>query len=227
MKTFVVTPVGPGTDPDHLVECLDSVRAQTSTATHVLVIDGPAPNFPASKTIDSILLPQNTNDIGSTPRTVGAAYAWGLGADAIAFLDADCSYLPDHLERLHSFQRRTEKHIVCSGRILTDITGTHRAPCPETSMKAKVPFHDTNTFLITRDAIGISYTYGTLTGRDQHLIGDRILTQRALPYLACHYHPTVLYRSVHRCHYQHFGWPIPEGVTLKDIAAEQTILAAS
>jgi len=232
MNIFTVTPVGPATMPGHLEQCINSVAAQTlpegATLTHLLVFDCsladacfPFGDFPPG--VRWMSLPANVGDIGSTPRTVGVSYAWGAGADALTFLDADCAYLPDHVGRLLDYSSKTEKPIACSGRLISDYAGKLTERCQEiTPQGSGTPFHDTNTFLFTRAALGISYTFGTLTGRAEHLIGDRILTERALPFLACHYHPTVIYRSLHRFHYDAFGWPRPQGLELKDIAVEQT-----
>ncbi len=172
---------------------------------------------------NAIILPANTADIGSTPRTIGAAYAWGLGADAVAFLDADCYFAPDHLSRLLQFSNKTGKPVVCSGRWIVNHDATLQAPCAEV-----VPgsgFHDTNTFLFQRDplAVQLSYTYGCLLTPEEHKVGDRHLSAHAIQagLLACHYHPTVYYRSTHRFHYVNNGWPVPEGMRLKDLSNSQ------
>lgn len=246
MTTHVITPIGPAFDLRHLEECCQSVADQYPSAgetKHHLVADFPEfRDQTKSAELTSLaleydahltFLPAPTANIGSTPRTVGTAIAWGLGADAVAFLDADCAYSPDHLERLHRFARASGQPIVASGRYIipADSIPPHdaRRKCPE--IQPGKDFHDTNTFLFTRHpvAVALSYTFGTLFDREEHLVGDRHLTARCLDtgLFACHYHPTVFYRSAHRFHYHTFGWQVPDALPLKSIADELQHLATT
>lgn len=228
-KVYTITPVGPATEPAHLNECISSVIYQDDVDPfHVLVLDGQCPRgihdvieewqHNHGEHVQCISIPERTADIGSTPRTVGAVVAWGWGAEWVSFLDADCRYYDSHLSQLIAYQQKTEKPIVCSGRLIESYCGKFREPCPE--MVPGSDFFDTNTYLFRRtpEAVRASYTYGCLLTDEQHKVGDRILSVEARPLIGCHYRPTVVYRTSHRFHYTRFGWPVPPGLTLKDLS---------
>lgn len=222
MNSYIVTPVGPDIPPDHFLACIESVQKIPERIVHVLVFDGggtcSALRLPSNAI--RVDLPQNVRDIGSTPRTIGAAYAWGLGADSVSFLDADCLVREDHIEKAIAHQKKTEKPVICSGREILSWDGALRGSCPEMN-PASNRFFDTNTFTFFREAIGLSYCYGTLTGYEQHKIGDRILSEKAAIAISCHYHPTVTYRTCHQFHYKHFSWPIPDGMKIKNLSTDE------
>lgn len=209
---WVVTPVGPGVPRDYLQKAIDSVAEQDMPCCHVVVFDGVGDNQDVSGDIVRIQLPEAARDIGSTPRTVGALYAWGQGASHVAFLDADNWFDSDHVSHLVAHQRETGLPAVASGRYIHDESGERFGPCPE-----QVPgagFFDTSTFLFSPAGKGLSLVYGVLKP-EQHMYGDRVLSQQAIKRgISCTYRPTMHYRSNWLVHYRHFGWP-QDGVSLK------------
>jgi hypothetical protein len=107
MRVAVVTPYF--REPlDWLRQCHASVRAQTHACTHVMVADGhPQSEVAGWPGLRHIALPTSHGDYGDTPRAIGSIEAIGAGFDAIAYLDADNAYAPDHIESLVELQRRT------------------------------------------------------------------------------------------------------------------------
>jgi len=96
-RVAVVTPYYK-IEPEKLERCCASVKAQTYACDHFLVADGAPQELPKGFDITHLVLPKNVGNCGSTPRGFGAQYATALGYDAIAFLDADNWYEPNHIE---------------------------------------------------------------------------------------------------------------------------------
>src|SRR3989344_8281647 len=96
MKVAVITPYFNILD-EWLLQCHRSVKSQTHPCTHILVADGRAKDIVNSLEAQHILLPVNYRDYGDTPRGVGSILAIGQGFDAIAYLDADNWYYPEHI----------------------------------------------------------------------------------------------------------------------------------
>lgn len=223
MKVFTVIPVGPATDGAHLAQALESVAAQEVPpgvqVTAVVVWDGTPPTSAwhvvrLRPEVEQIELPRCARDIGSTPRTVGAAYGWGQGAEMVTFLDADCWYENEHTALLLRLHRECKTPVVCSGRVIADWTGTQRAPCRE--MVPGSGFYDTNTYgFARRGGQAVSFAYGMLRP-EEHIVGDRHVSAVAEEVgVACHYLPTVVYRSTWAFHYEQNHWKAPAGVRLK------------
>jgi hypothetical protein len=81
-----------------LQKCIASVKAQTVSCTHILVADGFANDVIAQQSGENLLhiaLPEN---IGFNQCGVGVELAFALGFEAVAILDADNWYEPDHIE---------------------------------------------------------------------------------------------------------------------------------
>ncbi len=106
-----------------LRRCHRSVRAQTVPCTHFLVADG-AGAVPEGFEGRHICLGQGHGDNGNTPRTVGALCAMNEGFEAIAFLDADNWYQPDHLQTVLETRERTDAEVVFSYREVVFPDGT-------------------------------------------------------------------------------------------------------
>jgi hypothetical protein len=184
---YPVTPrvavVTPYFDEDlHLLEkCHRSVMEQTEPVMHVMVADGRPRHEVNNWKIHHVVLPQPHNDIGSTPRLIGCYHAIGLGVDAVAFLDADNWYEPDHIEGLMAALEKEKAAFASSSRMLWSVDGYSLGPCPITNPES---FIDTSCMLFNRRSFSLLHQW-VLMPEYGHLIGDRImyhyLRQSGLP----------------------------------------------
>jgi len=83
-------------DKATLAQCIESVRAQTVPADHILVADGYPQDWVDSAGVRHVKLDRNHNNYGNTPRAVGAFVA--VDYEAICLLDADNYLDPTHVE---------------------------------------------------------------------------------------------------------------------------------
>ena len=83
---------------DKLKRCCASVASQSFACDHILVADGEPQILHAEMQVIHMVLPENVGNSGATPRGLGGQYAFSQGYDAVAFLDADNWYEPDHIE---------------------------------------------------------------------------------------------------------------------------------
>jgi glycosyltransferase involved in cell wall biosynthesis len=206
----VITPYH-GEDLSVLAACHSSVRHQTFPCLHVLVADGLPQPILDTWEAHHVVLPVSHHDIGSTPRLLGSFHAIGLGLDAVAFLDADNWYDPEHIEGLMSARREQGAAYVSSGRMLWSLDGVPMGPCP---LIDPARFIDTNCMLFGREAFHLLHNW-VLMPDYCHLIGDRIvhnlLLQSGLP-LAHVDAQTVNYRCNKEGLYKQLGQPVPAGV---------------
>ncbi len=148
MKICVVTPYFE-TQAAWLRQAHVSVRGQTIPAHHVLVCDGSGPAQIDAFAGTHIVLRRNYRDYGNTPRLIGCYSAVAGGADAIAFLDGDNWYQPDHLESLLRFARDNRLDACSSARMLYRPDGSLMTKC--TTVNGR-PYVDTNCLLVMRPA---------------------------------------------------------------------------
>ena len=172
-QVFVVTPYLNESE-QVLWRCHDSVVAQSYTSIHVMVADGAPATVVDGWAADHILLPKAHGDIGSTPRLVGAVHAIGLGADAIAFLDADNWYERDHIAGLIELFAHPQAAFLSSSRTLRRRDGSVLGVCPMTDPDR---FIDTNCMMFTRAAFPLLFNW-VLMPHYAHLVGDRVMLQR-------------------------------------------------
>jgi glycosyltransferase involved in cell wall biosynthesis len=119
MKVAVVTPYYKETD-QQLEKCMSSVGKQSYPATHILVSDG-YPQFWRAKlsNFEHMTLPVSHGDAGATPRAIGAMSAFSRGYDAVAFLDADNWYEPDHIKLMvETIQLKSVDVVVATRKIM-------------------------------------------------------------------------------------------------------------
>ncbi|MBC1262505.1 glycosyltransferase [Synechococcus sp. BSF8S] len=114
-----------------LRRCHESVLAQTVPCTHVLVADGPGHAEVAGWDCRHIVLGVGHADNGNTPRSLGGLAAMNEGFDAIAFLDADNWFAPEHLERAIATQQQGDWEVVFSGRHIVFPDGRRLTCLPE------------------------------------------------------------------------------------------------
>ena len=112
MKVAVITPYF-NTPLEWLHKCHKSVKAQTYPCTHFIVADGKPYDAIDSWDAQHIKLPVNISDYGDTPRGVGSVAAIGQRFDAIAYLDADNWYDPEHIDTLMELHKKTGSAVVC------------------------------------------------------------------------------------------------------------------
>jgi len=209
MKVAVISPYYKE-EESMILRCIESVRAQThdTAVHHILVSDGhPHPNHQAWG-VQHISIP-NCGDYGDTPRAVGSAIVACQDYDAIAWLDVDNWYEPDHIQEALKYLS-PQKPIVTTGRILRRTDGTLLASCPESD---GINFCDTNCYVIHREAFGIIGKW-TFKPKRFGIVGDRIFWS-SLPkqYVARSPKYTVNYTTKFAVHYLHFKeTPPPDAI---------------
>jgi hypothetical protein len=212
MRVAVVTPYF--REPlDWLRQCHASVRAQTHACTHVMVADGhPQSEVAGWPGLRHIALPTSHGDYGDTPRAIGSIEAIGAGFDAIAYLDADNAYAPDHIESLVELQRRTGAAFCSSSRYLCRIDGSIMAECLNSDGET---FADTNCMFFGRPAFRMVAAW-VLMPDFAHALCDRVVfhaIKDAQLQTAHTGRPTVYYRAKLPGFYRNLGEPVPAGVS--------------
>ena len=99
-----------------LQRCVDSVRTQVHACEHFVVADGHAQDWLDAAGVRHLRLDRAHADYGNTPRSIGAQLAVAEGFQAVAFLDADNWYEPDHIARCVALAERTGADFVSAAR---------------------------------------------------------------------------------------------------------------
>lgn len=209
MKVAVVTPYY-NTPEAWLLECHHSVRAQTHPCTHVLVADGQPQTVVDTLDAQHLRLPVNAGDYGDTPRGIGSVLAISQGFDAIAYLDADNWYDPEHIATLVALHLQTGAAVVTAARNLHRLDGSLLGPCPESNGET---FVDTNCYFLSRAAFGIVPVWWMMEPW-MHAVDDRVLLgyiRKARLSQAHSKRPTVAYRTAFKFHYRRAGEIPPPG----------------
>ena len=209
MRIAVVTPYYKEADPV-LRMCHDSVRAQSVPCRHILVADG-FPN-PMVDEWDArhMTLPDGHRDGGNIPRVLGSISAFNQGYDAVAFLDADNWFQPDHLERMIDLHHATGAAVCTAGRSMHRFDGTFMFDDDKNDGRSHV---DTSCYFLTRAAAPLVARWG-LIPRGLADIVDTIYWQTILGARLDHAHlvtPTVCYRTPYEADYLRIGEAMPEG----------------
>jgi glycosyltransferase involved in cell wall biosynthesis len=222
MRIAVITPYYKETEAT-LRRCADSVAAQTlSHVDQIFVSDGhPRDVVDTFPNAVHIRVP-NHDDYGDTPRAIGALHAVNRGYDAVAFLDADNWYEPQHLELL---AREAVTHgvpVATATRTLWSEEGEPLGVCTECDGDIHV---DTNCFLILSPAYRVLSAWG-FKDRNNSISGDRIfwraIKDAGLGRVRCA-SPTVNYTTNFAAHWVRIGRTppstakvsvrLPDGVT--------------
>lgn len=211
MQVSVITPYV-REDPALLEQAHRSVMEQSLPCTHVFVSDG-TPNLAIDGwDAEHIRLPHAHADGGDLARGIGALHAISAGAEAVAFLDADNWYEPDHIESLVALCRSSGRPICTSARCIRRLDGTVLDAVDDES--DGVAFADVNTLLIHRDAVDALALWATIPP-EVGPICDRVfwaLAQRR-GYVGAHTgRPTVNYRTRWYGHYVTKGETPPPGM---------------
>ncbi len=219
MKVAVITPYY-NTPDEWLLKCHQSVKAQTHPCTHVLIADGRPQPMVDTLEAQHLRLPVNIGDYGDTPRGLGSVLAISQGFDAIAYLDADNWYSPEHIATLVALHEKSGAAVISSARNLHRLDGTLLGRCSETNGET---FVDTNCYFLTRVAFPIVPVWWMMESW-MHAIDDRVVLmqiKQAGLTLAHSSLPTVAYRTAFKFHYERFGETPPPGTK-----AGQEIFAA-
>ncbi len=152
-RIAVVTPYYKETE-EVLRQCLESVRQQTYPCDHFLVADGHPVDFlePSSR-IKHVILPKANADNGNTPRGIGSLLAAMDGYDAVAYLDADNWFLPQHLEKMVKAHEDTGAFLVSCRRAFHTLDGDEM-PISEWD-EDRHQHVDTSCWLVFRPAFSI------------------------------------------------------------------------
>ena len=200
-----------------LFRCIESVRNQTcGSVTHTLVVDG-NPDFaaPAGFSGNIIRSPDNHNDYGDTPRSLGIQAAIHDGASVIALLDDDNWFELDHIQQAISVHSNTGAALVASGRTMVHLDGQPFGVCLHCGTS---DFADTSAMVYVPAVFPQLSLWGTPEPW-MHAIGDRIIWNKLTdagfkPGLTNL--PTLNYRCTHAIHYEQFGISAPNGVKQGD-----------
>ena len=214
MKVAVVTPYYRETD-EVLRTAMDSVRNQTyPDCRHYMVADGfPNPLVDAYGAYH-IRLPTAHGDTGNLGRCIGAFAAISAGVDAIAFLDADNWYRPDHISRMAALHGKTGAVVCTSGRSIHRQDGSLlRDRCRENDGER---FADTSCLFFTRPAFDLLSLWG-LQQPEYGAIGDRLVWRAIRRRGVSRAHdpePSVAFRTQYAPHYR--NEPAPSGAKTRD-----------
>ena len=181
-----------------LSRCVDSVRAQTLPVQHYLVLDGQHCEAHELDVHRHVSLGSQHWNYGNTPRAIGAMLAIGEDVDAIAFLDADNTFDPDHIETCWSFAKYNPRlHYVAAKRRVVLPDGTvvpdHEEP----------DFTDTSCFFLLPGSYFTIPQWG-LQPNPFTSICDRLycaLLRRLRLSYATTDKPTVTFNSTYAAHY--------------------------
>jgi len=209
MKIAVVTPYF-NTHPEWLLQCHESVLGQTHPCTHILVADGKPMDLANTLEAQHLCLPVNFADYGDTPRGMGSVMASRQGFDAIAYLDADNWYYPEHIATMVRAHQESGAAVVSASRNLHRLDGSLLGLCNEVDGKSLI---DTSCFFLTRAAFALLPVWWNMQAH-LHAVGDRVMVANMRHLNLSHVHsphPTVAYRTAFIEHYRRFSEEPPPG----------------
>jgi glycosyltransferase involved in cell wall biosynthesis len=225
LRIAVITPCH-NTPQEWLDQCRRSVLAQTLPCTHILVNDGgEPPRVDESGSLQVVHLPRAHHDVGNAGRAVGSVTAICQGFDAVAYLDADNWYEPNHLETLAALHHASGADVCSSARNLYRPEGTLLGRCPEVDGEQ---FVDTNCLFLLSAAFAVVATW-YLVPRGHVLAADREVWQTIKNRNLRRAHtglPTVAYRTNYRVHFDYFGVTAPAGAKVLVWDAERQGIVA-
>jgi hypothetical protein len=161
--------------------------------------------------VEHIVLPRSHKDYGNTPRSLGSISALNLGYDAVAFLDADNWFAPDHVESLVAACRNTGAPVSISERVIVVGSGQE---LPEDLTEGSAAAHiDTSTLLVTAGAAFLLPVWAMMD-RSLTVVGDRVFAGvmqiKRVP-IARTGRRTLFYHSDWASDYEALGLPVPAG----------------
>lgn len=181
-----------------------------------MVADGNPHPWCHQQDLDHMVMPCHA-DAGATPRALGALSAFARGFDAVAFLDADNWYDPDHIQCM--VDAVGDAGGVIATRRIHGLDGT--ALYPDTWESNGVDHVDTNCWFLTRQAMHLMSHW--IVAKGMRLWSDRIFwdaVKRSGIRLVKHEKPTVAYVTKWAAHYINAGVePPPDSVWISKDAA--------
>ena len=154
------------------MNCYASVAGQTYPCRHFLVADGNSDAGIAGRPVEHLILARPHSDNGNTPRAIGSLSAMNQGYDAIAYLDADNWYYPNHIEAMVNLHRSTRAAVCTASRSIHRLDGSFMyADTQECDGRSLV---DTSCLFITRTAFRLLPIWAMMP-RELAPICDRIL----------------------------------------------------
>jgi glycosyltransferase involved in cell wall biosynthesis len=225
LKIAVVTPYI-NQDESWLRQCQESVQSQTYPCTHIAVAEGnPNAIFSDARNTMHVVLPAPNKDFGNTPRALGAMLADSYGFDAVAFLDDDNWFEPNHLEAMAATHTASRAPLVACRRHFRHLDGSSLNVTE--AAEDRLQHVDTNCWLICRPAFALLSRW--LLPKIAAYGGDRIFFQSAVRQrygIAGSTNRTVNYRTKHPSHYMQAGVDVPAGAyTIPQLKAQCAALA--
>jgi glycosyltransferase involved in cell wall biosynthesis len=206
-----------------LQQCHDSVRKQTYPCVHFLVADGYAQDEVRSWPAEHIALSRPHADTGNTPRAIGSLSARSLGYDAVAYLDADNWYYPDHVESMVSLHRQTGAPVCTASRTIHRLDGSLMyADKHECDGRQHV---DTSCMFFTRAAFPLLPIWAMMPVQ-LGPIGDTVMWRSIQGRRIATAHnskPTVAFRTQYQVHYGNIGEIAPPGTKSNDESTGRAI----
>ena len=191
-----------------LQRCHASVAAQTHACRHIFVSDGfPQDIGSLGPDLDHIQMP-NTNDFGNTPRAIGGISAAVRGFEAIAFLDSDNWYEPNHIEHMVHLATSASAAVVAARRKLWSPNGEVLGV--DTFDSDGDRFCDTSCIFMTYQAFELIIDW--LMPKSLSMVGDRVfwekITRSGCKRVTSDL-PTVNYVTDWAAHFKTLGLPVP------------------
>jgi glycosyltransferase involved in cell wall biosynthesis len=191
-----------------LRRCHASVLAQTYPCRHIFVSDGfPQDLSSLGPELDHIQLPHN-DDYGNSPRAIGGISAAARNFEAVAYLDSDNWYEPNHIEHMVRLAASASAAVVAAQRMLRSLDG--KAMGADTFDSDGDAFCDTSCIFLTHEALDLIMEW--LMPKDLAMVGDRVFWERVLRSgfkRVASAIPTVNYVTDWATHYERFGLPVP------------------
>lgn len=153
---------------DWLRQCHASVMAQTHPCTHILLSDGLIENRLTDFQGQYIGLAHRHNDSGDTLRALGACSAFSQGFDAVAWLDDDNWFYPNHIASLVDLHQKTLAPVCTSNCEVYTLDGLKLGPHVDSDGINAV---DANCYFITREAQDIASLWAKIPSK-LHSAGD-------------------------------------------------------
>ncbi len=210
MKIAVVTPYYKETD-EVLTQCHQSVVDQIVRCDHYLVADGFPNPIVDTWDVKRIDLADAHADCGNTPRVLGSLSAFNSGYDAVAFLDADNWFRPDHIGRMAELHRRSGADVCVSNRSMWRPDGSYMFDDDKNDGRRHV---DTSCLFMTRSIFSVLARWAAMPkqlGPVCDTVYWETIKEAGLS-VAHDPTPTVCFRTTYESDFRRLGEPFPSGV---------------